>query len=120
MAIQLSTIASHPEFVKILQEIEQAPSDERGNVAKELANVEAMAERGIPVPDTFRATTRVFEDPDAPLGAKPTLPPPPRPPTAEVATICLSLGFIICASVGANTTPAQDPQVIVSGPGDEE
>jgi len=118
---RLRQVVSHPEFLKVLREIEQAPSPERLTVAQQLATPTALAQRGIPIPQDFRVTTRIFEQPSAATIQAVTLSEEgqPTPPPAELATgpitICASVGFIVCASVGTTITPAPDPHVIVSG-----
>jgi hypothetical protein len=70
MARELAETASHPEFLKMIQAVQRASISEKTSVAQEVARVEQVSSRGIPIPETFRITTRTFEDPgsSSPLG----------------------------------------------------
>jgi hypothetical protein len=63
MAGELADTASHPEFLTMIDSAQRAVDAEKIAVAKDVARVDQVAARGIPVPDTFRLTTRTFEDP---------------------------------------------------------
>ncbi len=65
MISELSAMTTHPEFVKLVQEIESAPSAEREETARKLATLDVLVDRGIPVPDQARISLRSFEDPSA-------------------------------------------------------
>jgi hypothetical protein len=64
MAAELAETASHPEFLQMIQAVQLAPIDNKRAVAEDVARVEQVASRGIPVPATFRITTRTFEEPE--------------------------------------------------------
>jgi hypothetical protein len=99
----LSEVASHPEFTRMLREIERAPEAERVAKATQLASVDELAKRGVPIPDGFRLTTRFFENPEAAVrGDVAVTLPEPTPGVAPEArtTVCGSIGYIVCGSVG--------------------
>ncbi|MGW6544108.1 hypothetical protein ACWGBH_14820 [Streptomyces massasporeus] len=99
----LAEVASHPEFTRMLREIEQVPEAERLAKATELASVDELAKRGIPIPEGFRLTTRFFENPESAVrgDAAITLPEPTAGVDPEArATVCGSIGYIVCGSVG--------------------
>lgn len=119
MITRLAAVVSHPEFSKMLQEIEAKPGEERMKFAKIIATPKELARRGIPMPEGFRITTRIFEAPGASvvravkidediLGADGK--------TAYATTICASLGFILCVTVGHTTQESPEEHAIVSGP----
>jgi len=64
-AQSLSIATSHPEFLKALEEVATTPDAERSGRAAELLSPEALAERGVPLPEGTRITSRYFEDPQA-------------------------------------------------------
>ncbi len=79
---------------------------------------------GYPVPDEARITLRRFEDPKAAtreqqlIGAlEPTRIDDYKPPETDQAlpTICVSIGFWFCATIGDIVSPGGDP-----GPGPDE
>ena len=63
MAEELSAAATHPEFLKMIHEVQDA--DDQGKIATARANAQAerVSARGVSLPQTFRVTTRTFEDP---------------------------------------------------------
>lgn len=63
----LSELIAHPEMQRITDEILAAPESERLELVNKIATPEALAARGIPVPEGVKITTRYFEDP--PTGA---------------------------------------------------
>ncbi|WP_142215263.1 hypothetical protein [Streptomyces sp. SLBN-118] len=99
----LAEVASHPEFTKILKEIEQTPESERLAKATRLASVDELTRRGIPVPEGFRLTTRYFENPSSVTRGDVAVTLPQLPAGGdelERITVCASVGYIVCASVG--------------------
>jgi hypothetical protein len=64
MAAELAATASHPEFLQMIQAVQRAPVSEQRAVAEDVARVEQVSSKGIPVPETFRITTRTFEEPN--------------------------------------------------------
>jgi hypothetical protein len=137
---KLNEAVTHPAFLEMLEEISKLPEDERFKAASERGTPEALARRGVPLPDGMRVTTRYFEDPQsrflgsvalategvsaAPgrasiveelaskdpdiLGeitrSRPDLIDDlagiPRPGLAARPTVCVSVGFIVCATIG--------------------
>ena len=63
MAEELAKAASHPEFLKLIHEVQESDGPHKVAVAKANARVDEVSARGIPLPQTFRVTTRTFEDP---------------------------------------------------------
>ncbi|WP_206269288.1 hypothetical protein [Streptomyces alfalfae] len=101
LSARLAEVASHPEFTQMLREIEESPDSERLATATRLASVDELTARGIPVPEGFRLTTRYFENPASVTrgDVATSLPEPPEEDLAR-ATVCASVGYIVCASVG--------------------
>jgi len=102
----LSTIAAHPAFLALLQEIQYTPESERMAAAERLSNIDTLRARGIELPeDGFRLTTRYFEDPNALVsGSIRTGTTGPEIGVARAApsiTTCFSVGFFACLSVGS-------------------
>jgi hypothetical protein len=107
-AAALVAVTTSPAFLEILHEIEAEPEAQRMQKAQQLATVDTMRARGIPVPAGVRLTTRYFEDPAAtqinaqlvsggPAESAPIVGgPSPRPSAA----VCVSGGFFVCVSVG--------------------
>ncbi|MET4428497.1 hypothetical protein [Mycolicibacterium sp. 624] len=107
-AITLGKMASHPEFLAVLKEIQDAPEADRLKTAERLATVDNLRQRGVPIPDEFRLTTRYFENPTQSILSSVQVD-TVRPPGADdddfVAgvTVCGSVGYIVCGSVGGQT-----------------
>lgn len=122
----LGKLASAPAFLDLLQEISDAPEDQRDETARRLATVDELKRRGLPVTDANRLTLRYFEErPNEPLRGAVTDAPhdegpadPGLPPGVILAdddeggdalfkdwTICATTGYIngtilVCSSVG--------------------
>jgi hypothetical protein len=122
----LGKLASAPAFLDLLQEISDAPEDQRDETARRLATVDELKRRGLPVTDANRLTLRYFEErPGEPLRGAVTDAPhdegpadPGLPPGVILAdddeggdalfkdwTICATTGYIngtilVCSSVG--------------------
>ncbi len=64
MAHDLAESTSHPEFTRMIREVRDAPLSEQNRLVKQVATVENVLSKGIPIPDGFRITTRIFEDPE--------------------------------------------------------
>jgi hypothetical protein len=64
MADDLARTATQPEFLEMIQAVQRAPVPKKFSLAKDVARLEHVASMGIRVPDTFRITTRTFEDSD--------------------------------------------------------
>lgn len=101
---RLGEIVGSDEFVGVIERLEEASEEERPEVVREVASVDFFREQGIPTPEGLRVSPRIFESPDSSLNAvefKPfegmdpqtTLPQPQ-------AAVCVSIGYIICASYG--------------------
>lgn len=103
MMERLTETVSSPEFDKLIREIDEQPADTRLAWTKEHATVEAMKSRGIPIidGDGFRLCVRMFEDSDKPTTQFDTIDLVGKMPTVKSWTICASLGYIFCGSVGA-------------------
>lgn len=116
----LTRIATHPLVIEEILKIENAPPQNRQNMAQQFVarvqqDIVFRKTIGADIPD-FRITTRVFEDPIAqrPLAiAKSSKEPlvlasrrggsrrPRRFPPSPPITICASIGLLVCASWGA-------------------
>lgn len=104
---RLTQVTTHPQFIGMLNQLEQLPDEEkRKEFVRREMNVAALVKKGVPIPDGFRSVVRVFENPAA--GAIPPIDGSPATATstsralqeAEAITVCGSVGFIVCASVG--------------------
>jgi len=62
MAGELANTASNPDFLRMMQAVHDTAVSERMSVAEDVARVEQITAKGIPTPETFRITTRTFED----------------------------------------------------------
>src|SRR4051812_42080442 len=62
---RLSEITTHPEYLKLLDEIKKMPQSTALEYAKNNINPQELKKRGIPIPEDFKITTRVFENPAA-------------------------------------------------------
>lgn len=107
MIQDLGAVVSHPEFQKIVQELEETPQPERINTAKRVASVDELKRRGIPVPSTMRFTTRMFENPTAPstqFDLLDAFDPNEQATDLVRPTFCITIGvgelLYICASLG--------------------
>lgn len=121
----LGKLASAPAFLDLLQEISDAPEDQRDETARRLATVDELKRRGLPVTDANRLTLRYFEErPGEPLRGAVTDAPhdtgsadPGLPPGVILADdddgdalfkdwkICATTGYrngtiLVCSSVG--------------------
>lgn len=107
----LSRIASEPAFLEILAEIESAPEAERLAVATRLARLQTLGRRGLNVPAGTRLTTRYFEAPQAATRGDVRIDAAgivDRAEEAAAPTVCVSVGYIVCVTVG-DTVGAQVP-----------
>ena len=118
MIRDITSIATHQEFIRLIREIEAQPPEERRRYAEMIATPTEFERRGLPMPVGLRVTTRYFEDPNAStqqmikiadevcgiermegidrrLAAAPTDPPEPE------GTYCVSIGWRVCVTIGA-------------------
>jgi len=103
MIQRLARTVTHPEFQKLIREIEERPEAERRAFAECVATPEEFAKRGIPVEEGFRVTTRYFEAPNASSTTLTKIydePTGKRPVGLRRGTLCVSVGFIVCVSYG--------------------
>jgi|GEM_PF-4304161 len=107
---QLNSVVTHPEFIGLIEELEQAPADQRKQFVRERMNTGALARKGVPVPTGFRSVVRVFEDPQSAVITQEAVQlDAPGPGTRALAemqasldvTVCASFGVGLCASIGA-------------------
>jgi hypothetical protein len=105
---ELASVASHPQFVALVNEIEEAPEEQRAEVASRLASLPELESRGIPIPQGMRLTTRWFEKLELDRGtgerllADSTVDRRLGPPGEDQLTVCGSVGYIVCGSVGGD------------------
>ncbi len=102
MMEQLTETVSHPQFDALVHEIDDQPSENRLNYAKQNATISEMQSRGIPIPEGFRICVRMFEDNnESSVNFDKIDISAVKPPEDEAKwTICASLGFYFCVSVG--------------------
>jgi len=94
-AQRASVLAVHPVFIALVREIQSAPKSERLATAERLANINALRERGLPMPEEFRLTTRYFENSNAIVGGSirlDTAYPVVRDEPVFTMTVCISIG----------------------------
>lgn len=100
----LKKTVSDPKFIDLIQEVNSKPKDQRNEYAKKVANVNELKNRGIPVPEGFRLTTRIFEDPEKPSSIYDEEGNVVSPNVAVPVTVCISLGVgelvYVCVSYG--------------------
>lgn len=106
---ELTGIVSTPAFEQYIKEIEAQPKATQLGFVQQTATIEEMKKRGIPVTEGFRIAVRTFENPAAPetFYDNQTINKAGKTDAAEVNaqeeagyTVCVSLGFLVCASVG--------------------
>ena len=87
-------------FIGYINDVAQLPTHaERKELTAKTANLETLRERGVPVPDGLRFTTREFELPEDCREAEgPLL--KVRPELDPRMGGCISIGFYVCASYG--------------------
>lgn len=64
MAASLSRITASPQFLELIQQVQDAPESEALQIARRLSTLDNVTSMGIAVPDDLRITTRQFEAPD--------------------------------------------------------
>lgn len=96
---ELTKTVSHPEFDSLVREIEEQPENDRLAYAQRFATVLELKKRGVPINDQFRICIRMFEDNEEPSTAYDKIF-VSGPVQAGSWTICASLGYILCVSVG--------------------
>lgn len=102
MIVTLSNIVTHPEFVKLVKEIEsQATPERRIEYARNYSTLKELRKRGIDIPDGLRICLRQFENTGEPSTEfdlihieGPTI------PQTGTWTICVSYGVALCISFG--------------------
>jgi hypothetical protein len=100
---EVARLASHPAMLKALAEIQQAPTDERLDVARRVADRAALKARGLDIGPEFRIALRSFEDPSkADVAAEQIISETAgkKPSDGGGTTVCGSVGFYVCGSVG--------------------
>lgn len=111
---EVARLAAHPAMLEALAEIQAAEPADRLEVARRVADRDALAKRGLDVPPDFRIALREFEDPietgsvteqviSEPAAAAPHPRPHPHPHPPKNGggtTICGSVGYFVCASIG--------------------
>jgi hypothetical protein len=110
MTERLNEVVTHPEFINIIHKIESTPLGERMEFVSKHVTPTALTEKGIPMPEGFRITTRVFDDPGITAAQYtedkdvmvPTRGRPPRVGGSGGTTLCASLGFFLCVSIGTS------------------
>jgi len=99
MMRELTDTVSHPEFDKLVREIEDQPENDRLAYAQKFATPQELKKRGVPLNDQFRICIRMFEDNDAPSTTYDKIF-SSSPVQVGSWTICASLGYILCVTVG--------------------
>lgn len=90
----LGKTIGNAQFQGLVKEIDAQPPSERIAFAKRLATVDELKKRGIPLPEGFRITTRVFENPsDMSSQFDET--------GKQIAATSAAVGPTVCVSVGA-------------------
>lgn len=99
VARQIGQLVAHPQYQALIDELERAPEHERENLARRIATRDGLLQRGIELPKGFRLTLRWFEDPDTSWPVKEVSDEAAMPALAGWS-VCGSVGFVVCASVG--------------------
>jgi hypothetical protein len=111
---ELSAAVMHPEFLKALEEVLSLPEAQRSQAVFTQLAPQALAARGVPVPQGMRVSTRFFENPDdrtmSAAGVEMVEPDvadvlPPSPPNGVLPptryNVCITLGVAgACFSAG--------------------
>jgi len=97
---RLGAVVRHPGYRTMIEELERTPEDQRVAVAQNLACREELERRGVPLPEGFRITLRSFEDPNARWPLQEVAIDPPALQPRNSWTVCGSLGYIACVTVG--------------------
>ena len=96
----LNGVAETPQFHGLLDELRNAPKDERRDLAKKIQWVDELKEGGVEVPSSLRMTERAFEDPTdgrvAPAGDFV----PQKVAEQPQMGACVSIGYYVCVSYG--------------------
>jgi hypothetical protein len=101
MMKHLTETVSHPEFDKLVREIDAQPEYNKLEYTEEHATVKEMKKRGIPLLDGFRICVRRFEDSDVATPEFDTIDIVGAPIKPKGTwTVCASLGYFLCVSVG--------------------
>ena len=113
-AEEISKVSTHPEYLKMLKDLEELPTEERSNYVLKNMTPDKLREKGIDLPESFRLTTRYFEDPQSEVIQGKRIDFPVDSDSGDTIlskdtgfegpksslTACLSLGYIGCISVG--------------------
>jgi hypothetical protein len=107
---ELSNLTSSSQMLKALKQVDDAPEDQRSQLAEKLITPKALASEGAPMPKDLRISLRVFEEPtnkglgeytyDTATGEQSVGTPTAA---AQSTTVCVSAGFYVCVSVGHTT-----------------
>lgn len=102
---RLTVVTSHPAFLKLLQQLQDTPADQRKQFVRDHMNTKALAAAGVPTPEGLRSVVRVFEDPtSAVIKSETTQAPAPAAEGSRAlaagGTLCTSIGMIACVSYG--------------------
>lgn len=106
MMRELVETVTHPQFDKLVREIEQQPKESRLIYAQKFATVPELKKRGVPLNDQFRVCIRMFEDKKSPTSTYDQIfqveaqSQDKEEPIEGGWTICASLGYVLCITVG--------------------
>src|SRR5262245_58515967 len=62
-ASKLNRVVTSPQFMDLIGELAALPEDQRKERAAQLASVDTLRNRGVPIPEGLRLSTRFFESP---------------------------------------------------------
>jgi len=99
----VSRVATHPEFIKVLTRIREAPTNKRRAILRRWARPSVFKKLGIPLAPGIRVTTRYFfEDQKVEGKFVSKLPGGPRTTGAKVqaAGVCVCVGGGVCVGIG--------------------
>jgi len=101
MTNDVAKVVSHPNFLKMMEQMNSLPAAERQSEAEEIAKLGTLVKYGIQIPHGLRVSLRSFEDPNT----VPTTRAIPRPGAdIKPITVCVSAGLIVCVSVGGDVS----------------
>lgn len=96
----LNEVTETPQFHGLLDELREAPPEERRDLAKEIPWVDRLSDEGVSVPQSLRMTERAFEDPSDGRVATAGEFTPSKTSTQPQMGACISIGYYVCVSYG--------------------
>lgn len=99
----VSQVATHPEFIRVLEKIREAPPNKKRAILRRWARPTVFKRLGIPLAPGIRVTTRYFFEDQKIEGKFASRVSGPRRKTArqpQAAGVCVCVGGGACVGVG--------------------